>query len=169
MYSELSASTSVSSSPTDESVSTTSVKPFVSVENGGSITTITPSGTSLVSFPTGLVNSTVGLNSSLPSLSACSASNYALNGAAAPFCLPTNGTMWIKNTSYPITWDPNFWPGYNGTIVLALLYAGKDGSNVISQVNSLFQLMLIGRTVILQINEASSILILMMIGLMEMM
>jgi hypothetical protein len=59
-----------------------------------------------------------------------------LNGDAAPFCLPANGTQWIKDTNNPITWNPDFWPGYQGNIVLALLYYGKDGSNVITQVCS---------------------------------
>jgi hypothetical protein len=67
---------------------------------------------------------------------ACTASNYALNGDDAPFCLPANGTAWIKNNSYPITWNPDFWLDYQGNVVLALLYTGQDGSNVITQVVS---------------------------------
>jgi hypothetical protein len=67
---------------------------------------------------------------------ACTAANYGLNGEDAPFCLPANGTVWIKNNSYPITWNPDFWPDYQGNVVLALLYTGKDGSNVITQVVS---------------------------------
>jgi hypothetical protein len=83
---------------------------------------------------TGLGNST-NSNSSEPVAPACNASNYALNGSAAPFCLPVNGSKWIKDQTYPITWDPSFWPNYQGTIALALLYTGEDGSNVIMQVN----------------------------------
>lgn len=32
-----------------------------------------------------------------------------------------------------MTWNPDFWPGYTGNVVLALLYTGSDGSNVIFQ------------------------------------
>lgn len=116
-----------------------SAEPIVSVISGGSLTTIEPSGVSSAPVPTassGLTNSTGGSNVTQANTPACSDANYALNGTFAPFCLPTNGTPWIKDTSYPITWNPSFWPGYTGNLVLAVLYTGKDGSNVITQVHS---------------------------------
>src|SRR5579862_1660210 len=128
--------TSVTSSPTptitsaSSASSASSAQPFVSVESGGSITTVTPSGTtSLVLSPTG----TFSINGTNTTISACTPDNYALDGAAQPFCVPANGSAWIKNTSYPVTWNPDFWPGYKGNIVLAMLYTGSDGSNVIFQ------------------------------------
>ncbi len=120
---------------TTSSETTTSAKPFVSVGSGGTLSTITPTGTS--SFgpaPTGGLGNSTG-NSTQISAPACSSQNYALNGAAAPFCLPANGTVWVQNTSYPVTWDPSFWPDYQGNVVLALLYTSADGAGVISQVS----------------------------------
>jgi hypothetical protein len=110
-----------------------SAQPIVSVISGGSLTTIEPSGSSSVPVPTGVGNSTQS-NVTQADTPACVVANYALNGTFAPFCLPTNGTAWIKDTSYPITWNPGFWPGYSGNLVIAVLYTGKDGSNVITQV-----------------------------------
>ena len=105
----------------------------MSVISGGSLTTIEPSGSSSLPVPTGVGNSTQS-NVTQADTPACVVANYALNGTFAPFCLPTNGTAWIKDTSYPITWNPGFWPGYTGDVVIAVLYTGKDGSNVITQV-----------------------------------
>ena len=102
--------------------------------NGGSLTTIEPSGTSAVPVPTGLGNSTAGSNVTQANTPACTDTTYALDGTFAPFCLPENGTVWIKDSSYPITWNPEFWPGYKANLALAVLYTGKDGSNVITQV-----------------------------------
>jgi hypothetical protein len=108
----------------------------VSVQSGGSLVTVTPSSAAPDPSGTALGNSTDGYNSTVP---ACSSSNYALDGQAAPFCLPTNGSSWIQNTSYPVTWDPDFWPGYAGNVVVALLYAGDDGSSVITQVSAIYR------------------------------
>lgn len=111
--------------------------------SGGSLTTIEPTGTSSAPIPTassGLTNSTGGSNVTQADTPACTDGSYALNGTFAPFCLPENGTQWIQSTSYPITWNPSFWPGYSGNLVIAVLYTGKDGSNVITQVNKTFSL-----------------------------
>lgn len=144
-------------------LSTSSNVPVLSVESGGVLTTITPTGTSLSPSATGVTNSTFGPNSTVPAPPACIAADYALNGALAPFCEPKNGSAWIKNNTYPITWNPNFWPGYQGKVVIALLYTGQDGSNVITQVGSPFQLALCRRTITLKI-KASTVSASMTIG-----
>jgi hypothetical protein len=132
-YLDAATSTQVSTSPpTTTAPSTTTLKPVVSVGDGGSLTTIIPTGTTSSSVvPTGVSNST-NSNNTVPAV--CSAVNYALNGSAAPFCLPANGSKWIQDTSNPVTWDPDYWPSYQGNVVIALLYYGKDGSAVITQV-----------------------------------
>jgi Ykl077w/Psg1 (Pma1 Stabilization in Golgi) len=122
---------------TTSGVSAPSNQPVVSVKSGGALTTLTPSGTALSPSATVSGNSTSGFNSTATSAPACTINNFALGGVLAPFCLPANGSSWIKNNSYPVTWDPSFfWPGYQGKVVIALLYTGKDGSNVITQVVS---------------------------------
>jgi hypothetical protein len=141
---------------------TSSALPFVSVENSGVLTTVTPSGAAPPSpSSTGLGNSTGNANATAP---ACTSSNYALDGEAAPFCLPANGTAWIQNTSQPVTWNPDFWPDYQGTVVIALIYTGADGSNVITQVSTPDNLLTLSRTTKSPINEAFVISMLTLAG-----
>ncbi|KAI1499042.1 hypothetical protein F5X99DRAFT_298465 [Biscogniauxia marginata] len=135
---------------------TTGLEPWVTVNEEGQPSTVTPKLSTADGTPTtispapndvtatvftqtsfGKVTTSTGTAAAIPTPTGGAAGEFAichnLDGDFAPWCSPTSGTKVYPGTTYYFTWDPDYFDKPNTTVIIQGNYVNETTGNVTDQ------------------------------------